>query len=213
MSRARRVAAIGLSTMLLAGVAVTTSAQDDGLVFYVVTHGSSSDPYWVLVNDAAVQAGEDLGVEVNVSFAASDVAAQKDALQRRHRGGRRWDRRLEPRDRRARRGDAGRSCGRHPRGVHGHRRQGQWAPRLCRRRPPRPRDDVGQLPHRERGHRRRRLRLDAGRGPRRRVPGARDRGDRQRLRPVGHPARGLRRRRRSRPGPVQHDRLPDRERR
>src|SRR5688572_29484385 len=78
MSRNRRIAAIGLSSMLLAGVPLATSAQDDGFVFYVVTHGAPSDPYWVLVNDAAVQAGEDLGVEVNVSFAANDVAVQKE---------------------------------------------------------------------------------------------------------------------------------------
>ena len=50
------------------------------LTFYVVTHGAASDSYWVIVNDAAVQAGADLGVEVNVSFAQNDIAAQKEAF-------------------------------------------------------------------------------------------------------------------------------------
>jgi simple sugar transport system substrate-binding protein len=64
--------------MTLVALPVATAAQDDQKVFYVVTHGTPSDPYWILVNDAAVQAGEDLGVQVNVSFAGNDVAVQKE---------------------------------------------------------------------------------------------------------------------------------------
>ena len=78
MNRARRIAAIGFASMTLAALPVATAAQDDQKVFYVVTHGTPSDPYWILVNDAAVQAGEDLGVQVNVSFAGNDVAVQKE---------------------------------------------------------------------------------------------------------------------------------------
>jgi simple sugar transport system substrate-binding protein len=65
---------------LLVGVPAGSSAQDDSKVFYIVTHGLASDPYWVLVNDAAVQAGKDLGVQVNVSFSGGDNAAQKEAF-------------------------------------------------------------------------------------------------------------------------------------
>jgi simple sugar transport system substrate-binding protein len=85
MVRSRRVAALGSSAIIAAGLLASlpavASAQDaDTEVFYVVTHGLASDPYWVTVNDAAEQAGADLGVEVNVSFAAGDVAAQKEAF-------------------------------------------------------------------------------------------------------------------------------------
>ena len=72
---------VGLATLaLVAGAPLAAAAQDDAqdLTFYVVTHGTPSDPYWILVNDAAMQAGEDLGVQVNVSFAANDVAVQKE---------------------------------------------------------------------------------------------------------------------------------------
>jgi simple sugar transport system substrate-binding protein len=82
MNGSRRVAAIGsgaiLAAGLLAALPIATSAQDDQKEFYVVTHGTPSDPYWILVNDAAVQAGDDLGVKVNVSFANNDVAVQKE---------------------------------------------------------------------------------------------------------------------------------------
>jgi simple sugar transport system substrate-binding protein len=69
------------SAALLVGMPAVTSAQEsDGEVFYVVTHGLASDPYWVTVNDGAVRAGEDLGVEVNVSFSGGDIAAQTEAF-------------------------------------------------------------------------------------------------------------------------------------
>jgi simple sugar transport system substrate-binding protein len=82
MNKAQR-ALVGLSTLaLLTSVPLAASAQDDGkdLTFYLVTHGAASDPYWVLVNDAAVQAGEDLGVTVNVSFSQNDNAVQTENL-------------------------------------------------------------------------------------------------------------------------------------
>jgi simple sugar transport system substrate-binding protein len=71
---------VALASLGLVGaLPMAAAAQDEEpLTFYVVTHGAPSDPYWILVNDAAMQAGEDLGVEVNVSFAANDVAVQKE---------------------------------------------------------------------------------------------------------------------------------------
>ena len=82
MNRFQRVLVALASSALIASVPMAASAQDDadGLTFYVVTHGLASDPYWVIVNDAAEQAGADLGVEVNVSFAGNDVAVQKENL-------------------------------------------------------------------------------------------------------------------------------------
>jgi simple sugar transport system substrate-binding protein len=82
MHRPLRVLVALAATALVSAVPLAATAQDEAsdLSFYVVTHGAASDPYWVIVNDAAVKAGEDLGVEVNVSFAQNDVAAQKEAF-------------------------------------------------------------------------------------------------------------------------------------
>lgn len=82
MDKAQRML-VGLATVaLMAATPMAASAQDDAgdLTFYVVTHGAASDPYWVIVNDAAVQAGADLGVQVNVSFAQNDIAVQQENL-------------------------------------------------------------------------------------------------------------------------------------
>lgn len=81
MNKVQRLVAVIASAALLAGMPVAASAQeDDDLVFYVVTHGAASDPYWVIVTEAAQQAGADLGVGVNVSLAQNDIAAQKEAF-------------------------------------------------------------------------------------------------------------------------------------
>ena len=82
MNRALRVLVALASVAMLAAVPMAATAQDESkdLTFYVVTHGAASDPYWVIVNDAAVQAGADLGVKVNVSFAQNDIAAQKESF-------------------------------------------------------------------------------------------------------------------------------------
>ncbi len=82
MKRALRVLVALASVAVLASVPMAATAQDESkdLTFYVVTHGAASDPYWVIVNDAAVQAGVDLGVKVNVSFAQNDIAAQKESF-------------------------------------------------------------------------------------------------------------------------------------
>ncbi len=82
MNKAQR-ALVGLTTVaLVVGAPMAASAQDDadGLTFYLVTHGSPADPYWVGVSDAAMQAGEDLGVTVNMSFSIDDKAVQTENL-------------------------------------------------------------------------------------------------------------------------------------
>jgi simple sugar transport system substrate-binding protein len=82
MNRVLRVLVALASVAMLASLPMAAAAQDEpkDLTFYVVTHGAASDPYWVIVNDAAVQAGVDLGVKVNVSFAQNDIAAQKESF-------------------------------------------------------------------------------------------------------------------------------------
>jgi simple sugar transport system substrate-binding protein len=82
MYRPQRLAIALASAALVAGVPMAAMAQDEpeDLTFYVVTHGAASDPYWVIVTEAAQQAGADLGVNVNVSLAQNDIAAQKEAF-------------------------------------------------------------------------------------------------------------------------------------
>ncbi len=82
MQRPIRALVAVVATTLMVGAPLAVTAQDEAqdLTFYVVTHGAASDPYWVIVNDAAMKAGADLGVEVNVSFAQNDIAAQKEAF-------------------------------------------------------------------------------------------------------------------------------------
>ena len=82
MNRPQRALVALASVALVTSVPMAAWAQDGGndLTFYVVTHGAASDPYWVIVNDAAVQAGKDLGVAVNVSFAQNDIAVQQENL-------------------------------------------------------------------------------------------------------------------------------------
>ena len=48
-----------------AGLAIPTTAQDDGeLRFVIVSHGQASDPFWSVVQRGADAAAQDLGVTV-----------------------------------------------------------------------------------------------------------------------------------------------------
>ena len=79
MKRAPRVLLGLASVALAASLPMAAAAQDaDGPTFYVVTHGSPADPYWVNVNGGAEDAANDLGVRVNVSFSVDDIAVQKE---------------------------------------------------------------------------------------------------------------------------------------
>ena len=80
MKRASRVLLALSSVALAASMPMAAMAQDDAdsPTFYVVTHGTPADPYWVIVNGGAEDAAADFGVEVNVSFAGDDIAVQKE---------------------------------------------------------------------------------------------------------------------------------------
>ncbi len=70
-----------LLALLLAAIGATLgSAQDDQKLFYWISHGTAGDPIWSFAQQGAVKAGEDLGIEVVVSFHGGDVAAQKEAF-------------------------------------------------------------------------------------------------------------------------------------
>jgi simple sugar transport system substrate-binding protein len=58
-----------------------TRAQDAKPIFYWISHGSPSDPIWVLSQQGAQLAAKDFGVEVRTSFHSNDVAKHKEAFQ------------------------------------------------------------------------------------------------------------------------------------
>ena len=78
MNRLHRSIVAGATLALVAALPAGVVAQEDSPTYYVVTHGTPSDPYWVIVNGGAESAAADLGVQVNVSFAGEDIAVQKE---------------------------------------------------------------------------------------------------------------------------------------
>lgn len=60
-------------------LASPASAQDKK-VFYLLSHGGASDPFWVDWNAGATNACEQLNVECKISFSGGDMAAQKEAF-------------------------------------------------------------------------------------------------------------------------------------
>jgi simple sugar transport system substrate-binding protein len=80
MKASLKLAVAVASAALVATIPMAAMAQDAQKEFYVVTHGLASDPYWVIVNNAAEKAGTDLGAKVNVSFSGGDIAAQKESF-------------------------------------------------------------------------------------------------------------------------------------
>lgn len=56
------------------------AAAQDGQVFYLLSHGGESDPFWIDWNAAVEDACEQLSVTCNVSFSGGDSAVQKEAL-------------------------------------------------------------------------------------------------------------------------------------
>ncbi|KQS73755.1 sugar ABC transporter substrate-binding protein [Modestobacter sp. Leaf380] len=71
MARPQRLLALALAAPLLLSACsggdepTATGADGDSLTFAVVTHGSPGDAFWDVVQNGAVQAGEDLGIEVD----------------------------------------------------------------------------------------------------------------------------------------------------
>ena len=72
MARPQRLLALALAAPLLLSACsggddgtAATGADGDSLSFAVVTHGSAGDAFWDVVQNGAVQAGEDLGIDVD----------------------------------------------------------------------------------------------------------------------------------------------------
>ena len=63
------------------GVAMITPAvAQDKKVFYLLSHGGASDPFWIDWNAGATSACDQLGVDCRISFSGGDMAAQKEAF-------------------------------------------------------------------------------------------------------------------------------------
>lgn len=75
---------LGLSiaaAALAIGVAfVAPAAAQDKKVFYILSHGGATDPFWVEWNAGANAACSQLNVDCRISFSEGDVAAQKEAF-------------------------------------------------------------------------------------------------------------------------------------
>lgn len=65
---------------LVAASVAPAQAQDDQKVFYLLSHGGESDPFWIDWNAGAQAACEQLNVTCNISFSGGDFAVQKEAL-------------------------------------------------------------------------------------------------------------------------------------
>lgn len=61
-------------------LALPAMAQDDAKVFFLLSHGGPTDPFWVDWNAGVTAACEQLAVTCNVSFSNGDFAAQKEAF-------------------------------------------------------------------------------------------------------------------------------------
>jgi len=59
--------------------AAPVSAQDKK-VFFLLSHGGASDPFWIDWNAGATKACEQLAVDCKISFSGGDMAAQKEAF-------------------------------------------------------------------------------------------------------------------------------------
>lgn len=71
------------ATLASATLAVPAVAQETGeeeKVFYLLSHGGESDPFWIDWNAGAMAACEQLGVTCNISFSNGDFAVQKEAF-------------------------------------------------------------------------------------------------------------------------------------
>ena len=75
---------LGLSlvaTAVVLGAALATpSTAADKKVFYLLSHGGASDPFWIDWNAGATAACTQLSVDCKISFSGGDMASQKEAF-------------------------------------------------------------------------------------------------------------------------------------
>jgi len=72
---------LSAAAALLLGAAFAAPAEaQDKKVFYLLSHGGASDPFWIDWNAGATAACAQLDVECKISFSGGDMAAQKEAF-------------------------------------------------------------------------------------------------------------------------------------
>lgn len=74
----KKIAAVAI--LAGAALAATAAQAQDSKVFYLLSHGGPSDPFWIDWNAGATDACEQLNVECRISFSGGDMAAQKEAF-------------------------------------------------------------------------------------------------------------------------------------
>jgi simple sugar transport system substrate-binding protein len=71
---------VGAAVLAGAVLAATAADAQDRKVFYLLSHGGASDPFWIDWNAGATAACEQLDVDCRISFTGGDMAAQKEAF-------------------------------------------------------------------------------------------------------------------------------------
>lgn len=73
---------LAAATVLLAGLGTADQGAQaqEKKVFYLLSHGGESDPFWIDWNAGAQDACKQLDVTCNISFSGGDMAVQKEAL-------------------------------------------------------------------------------------------------------------------------------------
>ncbi|HHY49741.1 MAG TPA: substrate-binding domain-containing protein [Alphaproteobacteria bacterium] len=72
--------ALAATAMIVSALAVSPATAQDKKVFYLLSHGGASDPFWIDWNAGATAACAQLNVECRISFSGGDMAAQKEAF-------------------------------------------------------------------------------------------------------------------------------------
>lgn len=72
---------IVLLFILLLSLSLPIAAQDEGRVFYWISHGAPADPVWTYFLQGAEQWAADTGNEVRTSFHSGDVPAHQEAFR------------------------------------------------------------------------------------------------------------------------------------
>ncbi|MBW7921443.1 MAG: substrate-binding domain-containing protein [Rubellimicrobium sp.] len=75
-----RLTMMAAATAALGLVASGPALAQDQQVFYLLSHGGASDPFWIDWNAGATSACDQLGVDCRISFSGGDMAAQKEAF-------------------------------------------------------------------------------------------------------------------------------------
>ena len=67
--------------VLLLALALPVAAQEDGQVYYWISHGDPADPVWTYFLEGAEMWAEDTGHEVRTSFHSGDVPSHQEAFR------------------------------------------------------------------------------------------------------------------------------------